>query len=90
MLLFCTHTHTHTHTQLLGLAVMIIGIWANVNQKKYVSISDDSGGIDQVSVLMIVIGIFVLIVGAVGTVGALFAGYLFGRIILMLVSTLIR
>ena len=69
---------------------MIIGIWANVNQKKYVSISDDSGDIDQVSVLMIVIGIFVLIVGAVGTVGAVFAGYLFGRIILMLVITLIR
>ena len=73
--------------QLLGLAVMIIGIWANVNGNNYVDISDDTSQFTQVSVLIIVLGLFVLIIGAVGVVGGIFASTVFGRIVLGLVSS---
>ncbi len=72
--------------QLLGLAVLIIGIWANVNGKDYVDITDNSSQFTQMSVLVIVLGLFVLIIGIVGVVGAIFASTIFGRIVLGLVS----
>ena len=74
--------------QLLGLAVMIIGIWANVNGKNYIDIADNTSQFTQVSVLMIVLGLFVLIIGAVGVVGGIFASTNFGRIILGVVSVM--
>ncbi len=78
---------SHTHTQVLGLVVMIIGTWAKVNDKKYFDIADDQQKeFKEVTVLMIVVGVFIFIVGAVGTVGALFAGFVFGRVVLVLVS----
>ena len=76
--------------QLLGLCVMIIGIWANVNGKNYVDITDNASQFTQVSVLVIVLGLFVLIIGAVGVVGAIFASTVFGRIVLGLVSELLE
>ncbi len=75
-----------TFMQLLGLIVMIIGIWANVNQKNYVDIVDNAAQFTEVSVLIIVVGLFVLIIGIVGVVGAIFASTIFGRITLGLVS----
>ena len=56
-----------------------------MNEKRYFEISDNEDEFTQVSVLMIVVGVFVMIVGVVGTVGAIFGGYLFGRIVLGLV-----
>ena len=74
----------------MGLCVMIIGIWANVNGNNYVDITDNASQFTQVSVLVIVAGLFVLIIGAVGVVGAIFASTVFGRIILGLVSELLN
>ncbi len=65
---------------------MILGIWAKVNGNNYVDITDSTSRFTQVSVLCIVVGLFVMIVGVVGTVGAIFSSTIFGRIILGLVS----
>lgn len=67
---------------LLGLAVMIIGIWANVEGKNYIVITDNSSQFTEVSVLIIVLGLFVLLVGGVGVAGAIFASTMCGRITL--------
>ena len=40
----------------------------------------------SVSVLLIILGVFIAIIGIVGTVGAIFASSVFGRILLGLVS----
>ncbi len=68
---------------------MILGIWANVNGNNYVGITDSaSHQFTQVSVLCIVVGSFVMILGVVGTVGAVggTCHRKFGRITLGLVS----
>lgn len=65
---------------------MIIGIWANVEGKNYVVITDNSSQFTEVSVLIIVLGLFVLLVGGVGVAGAIFASTMCGRITLGLVS----
>ena len=65
---------------------MIIGIWANVNGRNYITITDNHGQFTEVSILIIVVGLFVLIIGGVGVVGAIFASTIFGRIVLGLVS----
>lgn len=71
--------------QVIGFAVMVIGIWANVEGKNYVDVTDSSSHISELSVLVIILGLFVLIIGVVGTVGAIFASTIFGRITLGLV-----
>jgi hypothetical protein len=68
---------------LLGICVMIVGSWAKADSKEFFVIADDDTEYTQVSVLLIVVGIFVLIIGVVGAVGALFASKAFGRIILV-------
>ena len=55
------------------------------DSKQYFTITEDETEYTQVSVLLIVLGIFVLIIGVVGAVGALFASKVFGRIILVVV-----
>ena len=65
---------------------MIIGIWANVEGKNYIVITDNSSQFTEVSVLIIVLGLFVLLVGGVGVAGAIFASTMCGRITLGLVS----
>lgn len=69
---------------MLGLAVMIIGIWARVNEKKYFEIADNTQEFTDVTVLAIVLGIFILLIGFVGVLGAVFASNKFGRVILMI------
>lgn len=61
---------------------MIIGIWANVEGKNYIVITDNSSQFTEVSVLIIVLGLFVLLVGGVGVAGAIFASTMCGRITL--------
>ena len=46
----------------------------------------NSSNVTQLSILLIIVGLFIMIVGAVGTVGAIFASNVFGRITLGLVS----
>jgi hypothetical protein len=69
---------------LLGLAVMIVGAWAKGDSRQYFTIASDDSEYTQVSVLLIVVGLFVLIIGIVGAVGALFASKAFGRVILII------
>ena len=71
---------------MLGFAVMVVGIWANVEGKNYVEVTESTSHILEVSVLVIILGLFVLIVGIVGVVGGIFASTIFGRITLGLVS----
>ena len=46
----------------------------------------NSSNVTQLSILLVIVGLFIMIVGAVGTVGAIFASTVFGRITLGLVS----
>ena len=55
------------------------------NGDTYFDIAGDKGTVTQVPILLIVVGIFVLLLGIVGTVGGIFAGTPGGRIILGLV-----
>jgi len=72
--------------QILGFIVFVIGVWANVNGKNYVDITDNNLLITPVSSLIIVVSLFVLIIGIVGTVGAIFATTTWGRITIGVVS----
>ena len=56
------------------------------DSRQYFTITDDDTEYTPVSVLLIIVGIFVLMIGVVGVVGALFASKAFGRIILVIVS----
>ena len=59
-----------------------------MNGLQYFDIADNSSVFLSVSVLLIIIGVFVAIMGIVGTAGAVLASTVFGRIILGLVSEL--
>jgi len=61
---------------------MILGIWAHVNGGQYFEIADGSTQFSSVTVFLIIIGVFILIIGGIGTVGAIFASTVFGRITL--------
>ena len=60
-------------------------IICQVNGRQYFEIADGSTQFSNVTVLLIVIGVFILIIGAIGTVGAICASRVFGRITLGLV-----
>jgi len=53
-----------------------------VNGGQYFVIADGSTQFSSVTVFLIIIGVFILIIGAIGTVGAVFASTVFGRITL--------
>ena len=59
-----------------------MGIWAHVNKDEYLDISSDTDHLTQIPILLIIVGVFVLLLGVVGTIGAIFAGTIGGRIIL--------
>ena len=61
-----------------------------MNGQQYFEIADNSNVFLSVSVLLIIIGVFVTIVGIVGTAGAILASTVLGRILLGLVSRLIE
>ena len=60
-------------------------LFPQVNKDDSLGISD-TDHITQIPILLIVVGVFVLLLGVVGTIGAIFAGTIGGRIILGLVS----
>ncbi len=72
--------------QLIGLAAAVVGIWGKLNQKNYVAIADSSSQFIEVFIPIIAVGMFMLIIGVVGIVGAIFASTKFGRIVIGLVS----
>ena len=51
----------------------------------YFEITENSK-VAQLSILLIIVGLFIMIVGVAGAVGAVFAGTVFGRITLGMVS----
>ena len=61
-------------------------MYVQVNDRTYFEIADGSEGIAQISILLIIVGVFIVIVGVVGAVGAIFTNTIFGRITLRLVS----
>ena len=63
-------------------------ISSQVNGLQYFDIADNSSVFLSVSVLLIIIGVFVAIIGIVGTAGAILASITLGRILLGLVSEL--
>lgn len=67
---------------LLGFLVLVVGIWAKVKGDDYFNVISDNKDIVGVSVLLIVIGLFVVLLGIGGTAGAIFAGTVFGRIVI--------
>ena len=60
-------------------------MYTQINDRVYFEVGQ-SDGIAQLSILLIIVGLFIMIVGAVGLVGAIFASTIFGRITLGLVS----
>ena len=63
-------------------------ISSQVNGRQYFDIAANSSAFLSVSVLLIIIGVFVAIIGIVGTAGAILASITLGRILLGLVSEL--
>ena len=53
-----------------------------MNGLRYFEIADNSSAFLSVSILLIIIGVFVAIIGIVGTIGAILASTVFGRILL--------
>lgn len=49
------------------------------------AVTNNPASVSELSTLLIVIGLFIMIVGGIGTAGAIFANYVFGRIILIVV-----
>ena len=56
-----------------------------VDNQVYFEITNNSN-VAQLSILLIIVGLFIMIVGGIGAVGAIFASTVFGRITLGLVS----
>ena len=76
---------SHNHNCFLW-SYPLVYMCMQADSRKYITIADESSEYTGVAVLLIVVGIFVLIIGIVGAVGALFASKVFGRIILIVVS----
>ena len=59
-----------------------------VNDKTYLEVTNSGASVSEYSVLLIIVGLFIMIVGGIGTAGAIFANNVFGRITLVVVSDL--
>ena len=57
-----------------------------VNDSEYLKVTNNGGGVSELSVLLIIVGLFIMILGGVGTAGAILANNLYGRITLIVVS----
>ena len=69
--------------------VVIVSILIQVSDKTYFEITNSNSSVAQLSIMLIILGLFVMIVGGVGTAGAIFATNMFGRITLGLVCTIL-
>eukprot|EP00731_Ephydatia_muelleri_P025502 Em0017g585a len=68
---------------ILGLAVLILGIVAKVQAQYFFNLSDNGNSFSNIPLLLIGVGVFVTVVGVVGSIGAIFAGFTPGRVLLM-------
>lgn len=80
---------TNAVVGLLGLAVLILGSWAQVNGRQYFDIVDNASEFTGVGILLIVVGLFVMILGIIGVIGGIFATTVFGRITLGLYAVVL-
>ena len=71
--------------QLTDTVTYYYTLYVQINDRVYFEVGNNDG-ISQLSILLIIVGLFIMIVGAVGAVGAIFASTIFGRITLGLVS----
>lgn len=73
--------------QLCGLAILITGAWALVGESTLIVIAQ---GNDEkftgVPILLVVLGVFLMILSAVGIVGSIFNKTKWGRVLLIIVS----
>lgn len=76
---------------LFGVGVLILGVVTRVGDSMYLDISNDQTdkGILMISSLLITLGVFVVVVAAVGAVGAIFASMLCGRVLLGMYATIL-
>lgn len=74
---------------ILGFATMVIGIYVKVSDKTYFEITSSNSSVAQLSIMLIILGLFIMVVGGVGTAGAIFATNIFGRITLGLYSIIL-
>lgn len=74
---------------MLGLAVLILGIYAKIQAQHFFNLSDNGNSFSSIPMLLIGVGVFVTVVGVVGSIGAIFAGFTPGRVLLMVVSLLL-
>jgi hypothetical protein len=58
-----------------------------VSDKTYFDITSSNSSVAQLSTMLIILGLFIMVVGGVGTAGAICATNIFGRITLGLVSS---
>ncbi|XP_064385010.1 tetraspanin-7-like [Halichondria panicea] len=80
---------TNSIVGLLGLAVLILGIWAQVSGRDYFDFLSLGADYSPVGILLIVVGVFIVVIGIIGIIGAIFAGTLFGRITLGLYAVIL-
>lgn len=74
---------------LLGFITMVIGIYVKVSDKTYFEITNSNSSVAQLSTMLIILGLFIMVVGGVGTAGAICATNMFGRITLVLYSIIL-
>lgn len=68
--------------------MLILGIVAKIEAQKFFDLSADGYAFSKIPLLLIGVGVFVTVVGVVGSIGAMFAGFTLGRILLMVVRIL--
>ena len=68
--------------------MLILGIVAKIEAQKYFNLSADGAAFSKIPLLLIGVGVFVTVIGIVGSIGAMFAGYTPGRVLLMVVRML--
>lgn len=66
--------------------MLILGIVAKVQAQYFFNLSDNGNSFSNIPLLLIGVGVFVTVVGVVGSIGAIFAGFTPGRVLLMVVS----
>ncbi len=78
--------HNWNQTMVPSLTSVII---LQVSGRAYFDLLSNGADYSPVGILLIVVGLFIAVIGIIGVIGAIFAGTLFGRITLGLVSYLI-
>jgi len=88
MLLSSRLTHAlYSLAQFLGLGIIAIGVWEYIRAHNTIdTVIGSDHSYNNISIVIIAAGLFMLVLGVVGIIGAALANHVFGRITLLLVS----